>query len=68
MNSVGLNYFDGSQLQELGASMLELWALMDTPLEDQKRFEHVTCNIAATEDEVVTPGALARDIIEQVLL
>lgn len=54
------------QLQELGASMLELWALMDTPLEDQKRFEHVTCNIAATEDEVVTPGALARDIIEQV--
>lgn len=48
--------------------MLELWNLMDTPAEEQQLFHHVTCNIAASEYEVTTPGALTLDVIEQVTL
>jgi protein regulator of cytokinesis 1 len=40
---------------------------MDTPPEERKLFDHVTCNISASVDEVTIPGALALDLIEQVL-
>ncbi|CAM6085418.1 unnamed protein product [Calypogeia fissa] len=53
------------RLQDLGTTMLELWNLMDTPAEEQQLFQHVTCNIAASEYEVTTPGALTLDVIEQ---
>lgn len=39
---------------------------MDTPDEERELFDHVTCNISASVDEVTLPGALARDLIEQV--
>lgn len=39
---------------------------MDTPEEERKLFDHVTCNISASVDEVTVPGALAADLIEQV--
>lgn len=39
---------------------------MDTPDEERKLFDHVTCNISASVDEVTVPGALALDLIEQV--
>lgn len=39
---------------------------MDTPMEERSLFNHVTCNISATMDEVTVPGALALDLIEQV--
>lgn len=39
---------------------------MDTPMDERRLFDHVTCNIAASVDEVTVPGALAIDIIEQV--
>lgn len=39
---------------------------MDTPDEERKLFEHVTCNISASVDEVTVPGSLALDLIEQV--
>ncbi|KAK8962730.1 65-kDa microtubule-associated protein 1 [Platanthera guangdongensis] len=38
---------------------------MDTPVEERSLFNHVTCNISATVDEVNIPGALALDLIEQ---
>lgn len=41
---------------------------MDTPEEERKLFDHVTCNISASVDEVTVPGALALDLIEQVLI
>ncbi|CAN6236990.1 unnamed protein product [Urochloa humidicola] len=47
------------KLQDLVASMLELWNLMDTPAEEQRRFQGVACNIAASEDEITEPGALS---------
>lgn len=39
---------------------------MDTTEEERRLFEHVTCNISASVDEVTVPGALALDLIEQV--
>jgi len=39
---------------------------MDTPMEERKLFDHVTCHMLASVDEVAAPGALALDLIEQV--
>lgn len=61
-----VNFLVFLQLQELATSLTELWNLMDTPMEEQNLFDHVTCNISASVDEVTVPGALAIDIIEQV--
>jgi len=40
---------------------------MDTSKEERSCFDHVTCNISASVDEVTVPGALALDLIEQVI-
>ncbi|XP_051125998.1 65-kDa microtubule-associated protein 1-like [Andrographis paniculata] len=53
------------KLQELATQLIDLWNLMDTPREERSLFDHVTCNIAASVDEVTIPGALALDLIEQ---
>ncbi|CAL9757282.1 unnamed protein product [Musa acuminata subsp. burmannicoides] len=53
------------KLQELAAQLTDLWNLMDTPMEEQSLFSHVTSNMSATVDEVTVPGALALDLIEQ---
>ncbi|KAL6580505.1 hypothetical protein OROMI_008529 [Orobanche minor] len=54
------------QLQDLASSLLELWNLMDTPIEEQQRFQKVTCNIAASEDEITEPDMLSADFINYV--
>ncbi|KAL6629236.1 hypothetical protein ACP70R_029001 [Stipagrostis hirtigluma subsp. patula] len=54
------------KLQDLVGSMLELWNLMDTPPEEQRRFQSVACNIAASEDEITEPNALSVDFIRHV--
>ncbi|GMJ05061.1 microtubule-associated proteins 65-1 [Hibiscus trionum] len=53
------------KLQELATQLIDLWNLMDTPEEERRLFNHVTCNISASVDEVTVPGALALDLIEQ---
>lgn len=53
------------KLQELATQLIDLWNLMDTPAEERRLFDHVTCNILASVDEVTVPGALALDLIEQ---
>lgn len=53
------------KIQELGSTLVELWNLMDMPLEEQKRFNRVTCLISASIDEVSGQGYLALDVIEQ---
>ncbi|GLJ47127.1 hypothetical protein SUGI_0995050 [Cryptomeria japonica] len=53
------------KIQELGAELMELWNLMDIPKEEQKHFNHVTCYISASVEEVSVPRALALDIIEE---
>lgn len=39
---------------------------MDTPVEEQQVFQKVTCNIAASEDEITEPGMLSADFINYV--
>ncbi|CAA2988902.1 65-kDa microtubule-associated protein 3-like [Olea europaea var. sylvestris] len=51
------------RLQDLAMSLLQLWNLMDTPLEEQQVFQKVTCNVAASENEIVEPNMLSIDII-----
>uniref|UniRef100_A0A6N2LTQ7 Uncharacterized protein n=1 Tax=Salix viminalis TaxID=40686 RepID=A0A6N2LTQ7_SALVM len=52
-------------LQELANQLMDLWNLMDAPMEERKLFDHVTCNMLASVDEVTVPRALALDLIEQ---
>ncbi|KAF5185808.1 65-kDa microtubule-associated-like protein [Thalictrum thalictroides] len=54
------------RLQDLATTMLELWNLMDTPIEEQQMFQNVTCNIAASEDEITEPNTLSVDFINYV--
>ncbi|XP_021722763.1 65-kDa microtubule-associated protein 3-like [Chenopodium quinoa] len=54
------------RLQDLATMLLELWNLMDTPVEEQQPFQHVTCNIAASEDEITGPNMLSADFIQYV--
>ncbi|KAJ7963721.1 65-kDa microtubule-associated protein 1 [Quillaja saponaria] len=53
------------KLQELATQLVDLWNLMDTHEDERVLFDHVTCNISASVDEVTVPGALALDLIEQ---
>ncbi|KAH9607233.1 hypothetical protein KSS87_021297 [Heliosperma pusillum] len=53
------------KLQELAGQLIDLWNLMDAPEDERQLFDHVTCNISASVDEVTVPGALALDLIEQ---
>ncbi|KAL3645237.1 hypothetical protein CASFOL_010417 [Castilleja foliolosa] len=54
------------QLQDLASSLLELWNLMDTPIEEQQIFQKVTCNIAASEDEITESDMLSAEFINYV--
>ncbi|MQL85025.1 hypothetical protein Taro_017537 [Colocasia esculenta] len=54
------------KLQDLATSMLELWNLMDIPIEEQQLFQNVTSKIAASEPEITEPGTLSLDFISYV--
>ncbi|KAK9147572.1 hypothetical protein Scep_006329 [Stephania cephalantha] len=54
------------RLQDLATTMLELWNLMDTPIEEQQMFQNVTCNIAASENEITEPDTLSVNFINYV--
>lgn len=54
------------RLQDIATNMLELWNLMDTPIEEQQMFQNVTCNIAASEHEITEPNTLSLDFINYV--
>lgn len=54
------------RLQDLATTMLELWNLMDTPIEEQQMFQNVTCNVAASEHEITEPNTLSIDFINYV--
>ncbi|KAJ6934450.1 65-kDa microtubule-associated protein 5 [Populus alba x Populus x berolinensis] len=52
------------KLEGLGHKLIELWDLMDTPV-DERRLDHVTTLISAPVDNVSRLGCLAVDVIEQ---
>ncbi|URE38457.1 Microtubule associated protein (MAP65/ASE1 family) [Musa troglodytarum] len=54
------------KLQNLGSTLVELWNLMDMPMDEQKRFDHVTCLISSSVDSVLAKGCLALELIDQV--
>ncbi|CAH8383589.1 unnamed protein product [Eruca vesicaria subsp. sativa] len=54
------------KLQDLATTMLELWNLMDTPIEEQQEYQHITCNIAASEHEITEANSLSEDFIKYV--
>nr|XP_043617309.1 65-kDa microtubule-associated protein 3-like [Erigeron canadensis] len=54
------------RIQDLATSLIELWNLMDTPVEEQQMFQSVACNIAASEEEITEPGLLSVDYINYV--
>ncbi|KAK4849053.1 hypothetical protein QYF36_020281 [Acer negundo] len=54
------------KLQYLASSLLELWDLMDTPIEEQQMFQNVTSNIVASESEITEPNMLSMDNIKYV--
>ncbi|XAR54129.1 hypothetical protein NMG60_11029139 [Bertholletia excelsa] len=51
------------QLQDFATSMVELWSLMDTPIEEQLKFQNITKNITVSGNEVTEPSALSADVI-----
>ncbi|KAL5058400.1 hypothetical protein RYX36_030004 [Vicia faba] len=51
------------KLQGFAISLLEMWSLMDTPLEEQQTFHNVTNKIAAMESEFTESGILSIDNI-----
>ncbi|XP_073128206.1 65-kDa microtubule-associated protein 5 isoform X2 [Henckelia pumila] len=53
------------KLQKLGRTLFELWNLMDTPVEEQQKFKHVTYLTASDIEEVFSQGCLSFDVIEQ---
>ncbi|WOK95958.1 65-kDa microtubule-associated protein 5 [Canna indica] len=53
------------KLQSLGATLIELWNLMETPLDEQKGFNHITCLVSSSVDSVQGQGCLALKVIEQ---
>ncbi|KAK1256766.1 65-kDa microtubule-associated protein 3 [Acorus gramineus] len=54
------------KLQDLATAMVELWNLMDTPMEEQQMFRSVTRHIAASEDEITEAGTLSIDFLNYV--
>ncbi|XP_068328484.1 65-kDa microtubule-associated protein 5 [Pyrus communis] len=53
------------KLKYLGSKLIELWNLIETPIDEQKRFDHVTSIISSSVDEVSRQGCLSLDVIEQ---
>ncbi|KAL6557229.1 hypothetical protein OROMI_017579 [Orobanche minor] len=53
------------KIQELAMTMVELWNLMDTPFEEQQKFQNVTRTIAAAEHEITEPSSLSLEFINK---
>ncbi|KDP28747.1 hypothetical protein JCGZ_14518 [Jatropha curcas] len=54
------------RLQGLGTVLLELWNLMDTPIEEQQVFQDVTSSVFALEPAITEPNMLSMDLINHV--
>ncbi|XP_076953992.1 65-kDa microtubule-associated protein 3-like [Bidens hawaiensis] len=54
------------RIQDLATSLIELWDLMDTPVEEQQMFQSVTCKIAVSVEEITEPDMLSVGFINYV--
>ncbi|KAI7748900.1 hypothetical protein M8C21_006313 [Ambrosia artemisiifolia] len=55
----------GNRLKDTVTSLFELWNIMDTTREEKRHFSRVTSIIRLSEAEIVEPGALSTEIIQQ---
>ncbi|KAH9752464.1 65-kDa microtubule-associated protein 5 [Citrus sinensis] len=53
------------KLQSLGNALIKLWDLLETPVNEQRKVDHVTSLVSSSVDEVSMLGCLALDVIEQ---
>lgn len=53
------------KLKDVAASLFELWNLMDSPTEEKNKFSRITSVLGFAESEIIEPGALSAEIIEQ---
>ncbi|KAL5800949.1 hypothetical protein ACOSQ3_032581 [Xanthoceras sorbifolium] len=53
------------KLQGLANTLMMLWNLLETPINEQQKFGHVTSLISTLIDEMPMQGGLALDVIEQ---
>jgi hypothetical protein len=56
------------QLQDLGSTLIELWNLMDTPIHEQRCFDHVTSLIKVSPNIAMPQGCLAHELINKVTI
>ncbi|CAN1343861.1 65-kDa microtubule-associated protein 5 [Linum perenne] len=54
-----------AEIADIGKKLVELWDLMDTNIEEQQKFDHVTSLISSSADEASKQGSLALEVIEQ---
>ncbi|OMP00602.1 Microtubule-associated protein, MAP65/Ase1/PRC1 [Corchorus olitorius] len=54
------------KIQNLATALLELWHLMDTPVDEQEMFQNVTSKLAASEHEITEPNVLSIESIQNV--
>lgn len=58
--------FRFQKLRDVAGSLSDLWNLMDTSKEEKAYFLRITSVLGSSESEIVQPGALSMEIIEQV--
>lgn len=56
------------QLKYLGKALTNLWNLMGTPYEDRRTFSHLSSLLSVSQTDVLEPGSLTINIIQQVCL
>ncbi|KAK1287397.1 65-kDa microtubule-associated protein 6 [Acorus calamus] len=54
------------KLKDTVTSLFELWSLMDTPEKERRCSEKIASVLGSPEQEIIHPGVLSLDIIEQV--
>lgn len=53
------------KLKDVAASLFELLNLMDSPTEEKNKFSRITSVLGFAESEIIEPGVLSAEIIEQ---
>ncbi|KAG0629549.1 hypothetical protein M758_1G111600 [Ceratodon purpureus] len=53
------------KVKDIGTKMFELWSLMGTSFEEQQVYQHITCHISSSEEEIVTPRSLSLETIQE---
>lgn len=54
------------QLKDVVGSLFELWNLMDTMREERSKLSRIISVLDISESEVVEPGVLSLEVIQQV--